>query len=93
MQSVAPSSIMGAPAGISAKPDEPTCRFMTVSVSAQARMIGSQYGSAAAGRPCRWGCSGMVTAVNPRFALRRISSAPFSAPERKVMPSGTIRSG
>src|SRR5215470_7888262 len=40
--SVAPSSSIGAPAGIFAKPEEPTCSESTVSVSAQARMIGSQ---------------------------------------------------
>ena len=46
-------------------------------VSAQARMIGSQYASKTGGRPWRCGCSGIVTAVKPRFALRRISSAPL----------------
>ena len=39
---VAPSSSIGAPGGIAAKPEEPTCRLSTVSVSAQAAMIGSQ---------------------------------------------------
>ena len=45
------------------------------------------------GRPMRCGCSGSVTAVKPRSALRRISSAPCSGSARYVMPSGTMRSG
>ncbi len=35
----------GAPGGIFANPEAPMCRFKTVSVSAQARMMGSQCGS------------------------------------------------
>ena len=41
----------------------------------------------------RCGISGSVTAVKPRAALRRISSAPSSASPRYVMPIGTMRSG
>ena len=43
--------------------------------------------------PMRCGCSGSVTAVKPRAALRRISAAPSSASARNVMPIGTMRSG
>src|SRR5579871_2696012 len=39
---VAPSDNVGQPSGWSAMPDDATCRLMTVSVSEQARMIGSQ---------------------------------------------------
>ena len=79
---VAPSSSIGAPAGICAKPDEPLCRFSTVCVSAHARMIGSQYASNTGGSFERCGCSGIVTARKPRAALRRISAAPFSGSVR-----------
>ena len=40
--SVAPSWTAGLYVGKSTMPDEPTCRLITVPVSAQARMIGSQ---------------------------------------------------
>src|SRR5579871_455931 len=40
--SVAPSDSPGLPSGWSAIPDDATCRLMTVSVSEQARMMGSQ---------------------------------------------------
>ena len=50
-KSVPPSSIIGAPGGMSGKPDEPTWRFSTVPVSEQARMIGSQYSSKTGGSP------------------------------------------
>ena len=39
------------------------------------------------------GRSGMLTPVNPRAALRRISAAAISGSARYVMPSGMIRSG
>ncbi|CAB4705258.1 unannotated protein [freshwater metagenome] len=81
------------PSGRSPSPEEPTCRLITVSVSAQARRIGSQYRSNIDGRPKRCGRSGSVTVRNPRAALRRISAAPNSGSVRKVMPSGMVRSG
>ena len=62
---VAPSCIAGQPSGKSAIPDDPTWRLMTVSVSAHARMIGSQYRSKIDGMPSRWGRSGNVTERNP----------------------------
>ena len=40
---------VGRPVGPGVKPDEPTCRLSTVSVSAQARTIGSQYSSKTVG--------------------------------------------
>ena len=67
---------------------------MTVSVSAHAAMIGSQWSrSHSDGRPIACGRSGNVTDVNPRAALRRISSAAIAGSARYVMPSGTMRSG
>jgi len=66
---------------------------MTVSVSTQARMIGSHQPEWIDGMPMFWGCSGSDTAVKPRAALRRISCAPSSASARYVMPIGTMRSG
>src|SRR5207237_390083 len=90
---VAPSGTPGEYCGNSTMPDEPTCRLMTVSVSAHARMIGSQYRSKIDGMSMRWGRSGSVTERNPRAALRRISSAPISGSESHVIPMGTMRSG
>src|SRR5690348_8167848 len=68
---VAPSWIDGASFGIGYIPDEPTCSEMTVSVSAHAAMIGSQYRSKIDGNPMFCGRSGNVTERNPRAALRR----------------------
>ena len=57
-------------------PELPTCSEMTVSVSAHASMIGSQWSrSHSDGSPIACGRSGNVTDVNPRAALRRISPA------------------
>ena len=92
-KSVAASGTMGASAGIAATPLDPTWRQITVSVSAHASMIGSHQPEKIDGRSIRWGCSGSVTARNPRAALRRISSAPRSGSPRNVMPIGTKRSG
>ncbi len=90
---VAGSSFIGAPAGKSTTPLDPTCRQITVSVSAHAVRIGSHQSEKIGSIPIRCGCSGNVTARNPRAALRRISSAATSASARNVMPIGTIRSG
>jgi len=57
----------GEPAGSAGIPELPTWREMTVSVSAQAAMIGSQCGSHSDGSPISWGLSGRVTEVKPRF--------------------------
>jgi hypothetical protein len=46
---VEPSSRIGAFGGSSGKPDEPTCSESTLSVSAHARTIGSQYASKTGG--------------------------------------------
>ena len=77
---------------MSATPVEPTCRQITVSVSAQASMIGVHQSEKIGSIPMRCGISGNVTAVKPRAALRRISRAPSSASARYVMPIGTMRS-
>src|SRR5437764_864760 len=66
---VAPNCTAGEYCGNSTMPDEPTCRLITVSVSAHARMIGSQYLSKIEGMSMRCGRSGNVTDRNPRAAL------------------------
>ena len=55
-------------------------------VSAHAARIGSHQSEKIGSIPMRCGCSGSVTATNPRAALRRISAAPSSASPRNVMP-------
>ncbi len=90
---VAPKATSGLSSGMSGIPDDPTWSEMTVPVSSQAAMIGSQYPENRLGRPIRWGRSGRVTDRNPRSAFRRISAAPRSGSVRKVMPQGMMRSG
>ena len=56
---------------MSATPVDPTCRQITVSVSAHAAMIGSHQPEKIDGMPMRCGCSGSVTA---REAARRVAA-------------------
>ena len=66
---------MPAPGGAGVRPELPTCRETTVSVSTTASMIGSQWSrSHSEGSPISCGRSGNVTEVKPRAALRRISA-------------------
>ena len=58
------------------EPADPTWRLMTVPVSAQAAMNGSQWPECSVGRPWGAGDSGKVTEVNPRSAFSLIISAP-----------------
>ena len=65
----------GLPGGNGYTPELPTCNEMTVSVSTQARMIGSQWSrSHSDGSPMACGRSGSVTDTKPRAALRSISA-------------------
>ena len=85
---------MPAPGGAGVRPELPTWRETTVSVSTTASMIGSQCDrSHNEGSPISCGRSGKVTDVKPRAALRRISSTASAGSARYVMPSGTMRSG
>ena len=75
-------------------PELPTWSEITVSVSRQTSMIGSQWSrSHSDGRPTSCGRSGKLTPVKPRAALRRISSTATCGSLRWVMPTGMIRSG
>src|SRR5579862_9887762 len=74
-------------------PDEPTWRQSTVPVSAQAANSGSQCPEWIVGRPSLSGASENVAALNPRAALRRISSAAISGSRKYVIWFGTNRSG
>src|SRR6266700_3014281 len=55
--------------------DDPLCKQTTVSVSSHARRNGSQCRSIIGGSPMSTGFSGKLTALNPRSAFRRTSSA------------------
>ena len=68
------------------------CRFTTVPVSAHARMSGSQCPECNDGSPSSCGISENVTALKPRSALRRTSSAATSGSSRYGSWHGMMRS-
>ena len=79
--------------GRGAHADEPVCRHTTVPVSSQAAKNGSQWRVKMAGRPSWAGNSGKLTALKPRRALARTSSAATATSASQGSCSGMIRSG
>ena len=92
--SVAPICKAGDPGAKGAIPELPTWSEITVSVSAQASIIGSQKSlSHRLGNPTLCGISGSVTDTKPRSAFLRISRTASSLSPKYVIPPGITRSG
>src|SRR3974390_2666240 len=90
---VGSSSKGGSGDGRGAQADEPVWRQTTVDVSSQAAKKGSQWPEKIEGYPSWAGNSGNVTALKPRPALRRTSSAARDTSLSHGSCIGMIRSG
>ena len=72
---------------------DPVWMHTTVPVSSHARRSGSQWSVCTDGRPMLFMLSGNVTALKPRSALRRTSSAATSGSRNHTSCNGMMRSG
>src|ERR1700681_66883 len=90
---VGDSSKGGSGEASGAHADAPVCRQTTVDVSAQAARKGSHDPEKIEGKPSRAGNSGKLTALKPRAALRRTSSAATATSTSQGNWSGMMRSG
>ena len=83
----------GSGEGRAAQADDPVCRQTTVSVSSQAAKKGSHCPLKIEGRPSWAGNSGKLTALKPRAALARTSSAATAMSFSQGSCRGMMRSG